>query len=89
MARKKETTVNGMKFTFQSISPQSYYGINDEYLTGKKRDTAGYLDALIRNVVVEPKEVNAEGLGYFDENDDIGTSEKLLTAIESFLRERK
>ena len=90
MARKKETTVNGIKFILQSISPQSYMEINDENgMGGGKRNTAGYIDTLFKNVVIEPKEVNTGGLGYFNQNDDIGTTEKLLKEIESFLRERK
>lgn len=90
MARQKETTINGMKFTLQSISPQSYMEINDEYgMTGGKRNTAGYIDTLFKNVVIEPKEVGSGGVEYFNKNDDIDTTEKLLKEIESFLRQRK
>lgn len=90
MARKKEVTVNGSKFTLQSISPQSYMEMNDEYgMTGGKRNTAGYIDTLFKNVVIEPKEVNNEGMEYFNKNDDIDTTEKLMKEIESFLRGRK
>lgn len=90
MARKKEVTVNGAKFTLQSMSPQSYMEINDKYgMTGGKRDTAGYIDTLFKNVVVEPKEVSTAGMDYFNQNDDIDTTEKLLKEIESFLRGRK
>ncbi len=90
MARKKEVRVNGTVFTLQSISPQSYMDINDEHgMTGGRRDTSGYIDELFRNVVVEPAEVRAEGIEYFNKNDDIGGTEKLLKEIESFLRQGK
>ncbi len=90
MARKKEVTINGNKYTLQSISPQSYMEMNDASgMTGGKRSTAGYIDTLFKNVVVEPKEVSTEGLEYFNKSDDIDTTEKLLKEIESFLRERK
>ncbi len=90
MARKKEVTVNGLKFILQSISPQSYMEINDEYgMTGGRRNTAGYIDELFKNVVIEPKEVNTQGMDYFNQNDDIDTTEKLLKEVESFLRGRK
>lgn len=90
MARKKEVTVNGLKFILQSISPQNYMDINDEHgMTGGRRNTAGYIDTLFKNVVIEPKEVNTQGMDYFNQNDDIDTTERLLKEVESFLRGRK
>lgn len=90
MARKKEVHVNGMTFILQSISPQSYMQINDEYkMTGGKRDTAGYIDEMFKNVVVEPAEIRSDGIEFFNKDDDIDSTEKLLKEIESFLRERK
>lgn len=90
MARQSEKTINGTKYTLQSVSPQWYMEINDEYgMTGGKRDTAGYIDTLFKNVVVSPKEVATEGIGYFNKSNDIDTTEKLLKEIESFLRERE
>ena len=79
MAKKSGVTVNGTDYTLQSVSPQWYMEINDKYgMTGGKRDTA-----------IEPKEVASEGIGYFNRNDDIDSTEKLLHEIESFLRKRE
>ena len=89
MAKQKKVTVNGMEFTLQSVSPSWYMDHNDACgMTGGKRRTADYMDGLFKNVVIAPKEVNNEGMGYFDRTEDISTPEKLLSEIESFLRER-
>lgn len=90
MAKQKEVTINGQKFKLQSVSPRFYYEMNDSCgMTGNKKDTPKYLDEMFKNIVIEPKEVSVKGLDYFDDFDDIDTSEKLLIEIESFLRERK
>ena len=90
MAKKSGVTVNGTDYTLQSVSPQWYMEINDKYgMTGGKRDTAGYIDELLKNAVIEPKEVASEVIGYFNRNDDIDSTEKLLHEIESFLRKRE
>ena len=39
-----------------------------------------------KNCVVEPAEVKANGMEYFDDNEDLKTAEKLISAIEQFLR---
>ena len=91
MAKQKKVTVNGVEYTLQSVSPKWYFDVNDRHgMTGGKKDTAGYLDEMFRNVVVEPAAVTAKGLDYFDEMDDgIATAEKLLMEVESFLRKGK
>lgn len=90
MARTETVPVNGMEFTLQSVSPRFYFELNDSCgMTGSKKKTAEYIDGLFKNVVIEPKEVSAKGLGYFEETDDIDTAEKLLAKVESFLRARK
>ena len=90
MARTEKVTVNGMEFTLQSVSPRFYFELNDSCgMTGNKKKTVEYIDGLFKNVVIEPKEVSAKGLGYFEEIDDIDTVEKLLAKAESFLRTRK
>lgn len=88
MAKQKKVTVEGQEFTLQSVSPTWYFGVNDECgMTGGKRDTAKYLDTMIKNVVIAPAEVGKDGMAYFDEKEDVKTPEKLIKAIEQFLRE--
>ncbi len=90
MAKQEKVTVNGTEYTLQSVSPRFYFELNDRcHMTGNNKNTADYIDGLFKNVVVEPKEVSVKGLAYFDETEDIDTSEKLLQKIESFLRARK
>lgn len=90
MSRQKKVTVNGADYHLQSVSPQWYMEINDECgMTGGKRNTSRYIDELFRNVVTSPPEVSSKGIGFFNEKDDIDSTEKLLKEIESFLRERK
>ena len=48
--------------------------------------TAKYMDGMFKNCVVEPAEVKANGMEYFDDNEDLKTAEKLISAIEQFLR---
>ena len=87
MAKQKEVTINGQKFTLQSVSPSWYYDFNDECgNTGGKRKSAKYMDGMFRNCVIAPAEVKAEGMAYFDEKEDLSTAEKLIAAIEQFLR---
>jgi hypothetical protein len=91
MARKEQITVNNEKYTLQSVSPRWYFELNDRCgMTGRgQRDTAQYMDELLKNVIVEPAEISARGLDYFNEKDDIDTPEKLLTEIEKFFRKRE
>ena len=44
------------------------------------------MDGMFKNCVVEPAEVKANGMEYFDDNEDLKTAEKLISAIEQFLR---
>lgn len=90
MAKQKKVTINKMEFTLQSVSPRFYYETNDACgMTGGKKKTAEYLDTMFKNVVIEPAEVRTRGLEYFDDMEDLDTTEKLLTEIETFLREGK
>jgi hypothetical protein len=88
MSRQKEVTINGQKYTLQSVSPTWYFDLNDRCgVTGNgKRQSSKYLDELFRNCVIQPAEIAAGGLSYFDETDDIKTPEELLKEVESFLR---
>lgn len=88
MAKQKKVTVNGQEFTLQSVSPTWYFGVNDECgMTGGKKDTSKYLDTMFKNCVVSPAEVRNDGMAYFDAQEDVKTPEKLIKAIEQFLRE--
>lgn len=88
MAKQKKVTVNGTEFTLQSVSPTWYFGVNDECgMTGGKKDTGKYLDTMFKNCVVSPAEVRNDGMAYFDAQEDVKTPEKLIKAIETFLRE--
>lgn len=87
MARQTTVTINGQDFTIQSVSPTWYLANSDRYnMVSGKRNTAGYLDSLLKNCVVSPSEVSVRGLTYFDDEDDIGTPMALLGEIESFLK---
>ena len=88
MAKQKKITIEETDYTLQSVSPKWYYDLNDRCgMTGGKKNTAGYIDELLKNVVVEPAEVRTQGLTYFNEIDDgIFISEMLVKQVESFLR---
>ena len=88
MAKTKAVTINGQKFTLQSVSPTWYYNFNDECgnTGGGKRKSVKYMDGMFRNCVVSPPEVKADGMAYFDEKEDLSTAEKLIAEIETFLR---
>lgn len=89
MAKQKEVTVEGQKFTLQSVSPTWYFQTNDEcgMTGGRGRDTSKYLDTMFKNVVISPPGVATQGMAYFDDKDDVKTPEKLIKAIEHFLRD--
>lgn len=89
MAKQKEISIGDQKFTLQSVSPTWYFGVNDDcgMTGGGKRDTTKYLDTMFKNVVISPAEVKTEGMAYFDDREDVKTPEKLIKAIEQFLRE--
>lgn len=87
MAKQKKVTVNGTEYTLQSVSPTWCFNHNDECgMTRGKRRTVNYIDGLIKNIAISPKEVSTQGISYFEEAEDISTPEKLMTEIESFLR---
>ena len=88
MAKTKEITIGEQKFTLQSVSPSWYYDFNDECgNTGSgKRKSAKYMDGMFKDCGVAPAEVKAKGREFFDDNEDLKTAEKLISAIEQFLR---
>lgn len=55
-------------------------------LTALQGESAKYMDGMFKNCVVAPAEVKAKGMEYFDDNEDLKTAEKLIAAIEQFLR---
>ena len=67
----------------QSVSPQWYMDNLDRF--GRGKNTAKYIDQLIRNVVVSPAEVAADGIDYFNKREDVATPTLLVEEIESFL----
>ena len=90
MARTKTVTVNGTEYTLQSVTFSWYSNLTDLYVnpaTGRK-NTAKYVDALIRGCVTAPAEVAKGGLKYFDDMDDLATPGELVREIENFLSER-
>ena len=88
MAKTKEITIGDQKFMLQSVSPSWYYDFNDECgNTGGRRKSTKYMDGMFRNCVTSPPEVKAQGMSYFDDKEDLRTAEKLIAAIEQFLRE--
>jgi hypothetical protein len=89
MQRQKEVIVNSQKFTFQSVSPMWYYEQSDNCgnMGNGKHQSAKYMDIMFRNCVIAPQEVAAGGMSYFDEREDLKTSEALIREIESFLND--
>lgn len=88
--RQSTVVVNGQEFDLQSVSYRWYIEQNDEYgMTGGKRDTAGYMDTILRNVVTSPAAIAVEGLDYFDKRGDFDTPMKLMGAIDKFFRDGK
>ena len=88
MAKQKTVPVNGTEYTPQSVSPSWYLEHNDEcgMTGGGKRSMSKYVDGLLKNVVIAPAEIKAEGPSYFDNKEDISTPEKLIGELESFFR---
>lgn len=90
MAKTKEVTINGTEFKLQSVSPTWYIDLSDEMgMTRGKPKSSKFMDKLFKNVVISPKEVQNEGMEYFDKTEDLATAEGLLKEIESFLRGRE
>lgn len=89
MAKQKKVTIEGVEYTLQSVSPSWYFQVNDDcgMTTDNRRDTVKYLDTMFKNIIAAPAEVRQGGMDYFDEKEDVKTPEKLIKAIERFLRE--
>ena len=83
MAKQETINVNGQEYVLQSVSPQWYMDNLDRF--GRGKNTAKYIDQLIRNVVVSPAEVAADGIDYFNKREDVATPTLLVEEIESFL----
>lgn len=88
MAKTKNVTLDGQEFTLQSVSPSWYFETNDDcgMTGGGRRDTSKYLDTMFKNCVTSPAEVKSMGMAYFDDKEDVKMPEKLIRAIEQFLR---
>lgn len=90
MARTKTITVGGTDYQLQSATYSWYSNLTDLYINpaNGRKNTAKYVDALIKGCVTAPAEVAKGGLKYFDEQDDLATPSELVREIENFLAER-
>ena len=90
MARTKTVTVGGTDSQLQSVTYSWYSNLTDLYINpaNGRKNTAKYVDALIKGCVTAPAEVAKGGLKYFDEQDDLATPSELVREIENFLAER-
>lgn len=90
MARTKTATVGGTDYQLQSVTYSWYSNLTDLYINpaNGRKNTAKYVDALIKGCVTAPAEVAKGGLKYFDEQDDLATPSELVREIENFLAER-
>ena len=90
MARTKTVAVGGTDYQLQSVTYSWYSNLTDLYINpaNGRKNTAKYVDALIKGCVTAPAEVAKGGLKYFDEQDDLATPSELVREIENFLAER-
>lgn len=90
MARTKTVTVGGTDYQLQSVTYSWYSNLTDLYINpaNGRKNTAKYVDALIKGCVTAPAEVAKGGLKYFDTQDDLATPSELVREIENFLAER-
>lgn len=90
MARTKTVTAGGTDYQLQSVTYSWYSNLTDLYINpaNGRKNTAKYVDALIKGCVTAPAEVAKGGLKYFDEQDDLATPSELVREIENFLAER-
>lgn len=90
MARTKTVTVGGTDYQLQSVTYSWYSNLTDLYINpaNGRKNTAKYVDALIKGCVTAPAEVAKGGLKYLDEQDDLATPSELVREIENFLAER-
>ena len=90
MARTKTVTVDGTDYQLQSVTYSWYSNLTDLYINpaNGRKNTAKYVDALIKGCVTAPAEVAKGGLKYFDEQADLATPSELVREIENFLAER-
>ena len=90
MARTKTVTVGGTDYQLQSVTYSWYSNLTDLYINpaNGRKNTAKYVDALIKGCVTAPAGVAKGGLKYFDEQDDLATPSELVREIENFLAER-
>ena len=90
MARTKTVTVGGTDYQLQSVTSSWYSNLTDLYINpaNGRKNTAKYVDALIKGCVTAPAEVAKGGLKSFDEQDDLATPSELVREIENFLAER-
>lgn len=88
MARTKKINIDDVEYTLQSVTFTWYSNLADKYLNNGRRNTAEYVDKLIKGCVVSPIEVANQGVKYFDDIDDLITPQELSREIENFLSER-
>lgn len=90
MLRTKNVIVNGVEYKLQSVNFSWYSNLTDLYINPShgRKNTAKYVDSLIKGCVLEPVEVAKYGVKFFDDQDDIVTPGDLVKEIESFLAER-
>ena len=90
MGRTKTVTVGCTEYQLQSGTYSWYSKLTDLYINpaNGRKNTAKYVDALIKGCVTAPAEVAKGGLKYFDEQDDLATPSELVREIENFLAER-
>lgn len=90
MLRTKNVIVNGVEYKLQSVNFSWYSNLTDLYINPShgRKNTAKYVDALIKGCVLEPVEIAKYGVKFFDDQDDIVTPGDLVKEIESFLAER-
>ena len=81
MARTKTITIAGTDYQLQSVTYSWYSNLTDLYINpaNGRKNTAKYVDALIKGCVTAPVEVA---------KDDLGTPSELVREIENFLTER-
>ena len=93
MAKQKKVTVNGEEYTLQSVSPTWYFGVNDDCGMTGGGQPCGEMDVLEKlTILTDAAKYDAactsSGGNRRAKAGYIGnTPEKLIKAIETFLRE--
>lgn len=81
MSKQKTVPVGGTDYTLQHPGVRWYLQNTDRHKTrGGNMNSEAYIGSLLENVVIEPKVK-------IDDFESLGDLEKLVSEIESFLRE--